>query len=157
MGASMFVYRGIEGAARDAGAPERTAEIAGLVGTGIAFGSWRPMVKKILNPVQAAKFITTGEKALATGGLAYMVIDGVPALAEAVYNTFDDAASVRAREEWYAAVNERYISRGLFGSVQDVPWYERAWNTLNHAAGFFVPASLQKAAGIIERSISGRK
>lgn len=145
MGASVFVYKGVEGAAKAVGASDRVAEVTGLVGTGMVMGGWRAVVGKIFSAETAMRVIAGGEQVIAKGGAVYLITDAAPTIIEAVYNQFDEPVSVRARDEWYAAMKQWHYDRALFGNAEDVPWYNQVGNTLFNVFDNFVPAAFHKS------------
>lgn len=145
LGASSIVYRMIEAPVKRLGASERTAQIVGLAGTGAALGGWKPLLKKLLPPEKVLPVITSAENIITKGGLVYAVVDGVPSLAEGVYNYFDSPISVAARDEWYYQSKKYYLDRDLFGSSDDVTWYNRIFYTAYNVLDVAVPATWHKA------------
>lgn len=156
LGSSVIVYKGIEGVAKGVGMSDGPAEITGLVGTGAAYGAWKPIIKTIFSPERAMDIISFTEKVMTRGGIAYLIVDGVPMLTEAVYNQFDDDVLVRAREEWYNAEKEERNNRGIFGDAEDVEWYYRITNSISNVVDVFVPSSLYKFTGPLFNDTAAR-
>ena len=144
LGASAFIYKGIEGTATNLGMSEKAAEITGLVGTGVVYGAWKPAAQRLLAPEIATRFIANTENLLSKGGLVYLIADAAPTLAEAVYNQFDEPASVGAREEWYSTMKKYRNDRAILGDADDVAWYDRIGNSLFNTVDIFVPAAWHK-------------
>ena len=120
--------------------------MTGLVGTGVIYGAWKPIVRSLLSPERAATAITETEKFMTKGGAAYLILDASPTVIEATFNTFDDAISVQAREEWYNGMKAYHNSRGIFGDAPNVAWYDRIGNSVFNVMDTFVPAAWHKFA-----------
>jgi hypothetical protein len=145
LGTSAVVFKTVYKGAKSFGADDETAEITGLVGTGVLYSAWQPFLRWLLSEETAKRAIAAAERGITKGGLAYLIAYMAPTVAEVAYNIYDKPVSVMAREEWYQARTRQIQSRSLFGNAKDVPWYEQIGATVyGFADDLLVPPSWHK-------------
>jgi len=170
IGTAMFAYRFVAGNAEIMGVSPEIAEWVGLGGTGAIFAGYRPLIKAISPRVYtdlivkegqimsqvlgsggrivygsgATARILSAEKAIAKGGLYYLLADFTLGAIDSIVDLAVDDVDGYIRNLEYSEYKSYINNRTFFGSNDDVNIFQQLGYTLWASADTIVPPAWHK-------------